>query len=87
MTNDNNNNNQVHQYETCVSTGPQHLNPDSDDYWSFGPGAKPSPEFGTPVEEILTIGETAQQQHPELLPAEAIMAFAFGLGFINRLKD
>jgi hypothetical protein len=53
----------VHQYETCVSTGPQHLNPDP---------------------EILTVGEEAQRQHPYVLPAEAVLLFAFGLGFAPR---
>jgi hypothetical protein len=61
------NHNSIHQYQTCDSTGPQHLNPD--------------PEFGTPIGELLTIGETAQQQHPNLMPPQALLEFAFGLGF------
>jgi hypothetical protein len=56
----------IHKYETCDSTGPQHLNPDP---------------------EILTVGETAQQEHPNLLPHEALLEFAFGLGFIKEVKD
>jgi hypothetical protein len=55
------NNNKVHQYKTCVSTGPQHLNPD------------------------LTVGETAQRAHPHLMPAKALIVWAFGLGFIEKV--
>jgi hypothetical protein len=61
----------IHQYATCVSTGPQHLNPD------------PEP-FGTPVGELLTVGEQAQKEHPYELPAKALLLWAFATGLTDR---
>lgn len=58
--------NNVHQYETCVSTGTQYLNPDP---------------------EILTVGQRAQRAHPEIMPAKALLVWAFGLGIIPQLSD
>lgn len=56
----------VHQYQTCVSTGPQHLNPDP---------------------EILTVGQTARRAHPEVMPAKALIVWAFGLSLLDRLSN
>lgn len=63
-----NNSSGVHRYETCVSTGPQHLNPD--------------PEIPA---EFLTVGEIAQGENPNALPAKALLMWAFGLGFVDRI--
>lgn len=59
------NNNKVHKYEGCVSTGPQHLNPDP---------------------EILTVGQKAQQQYPNVLPAQALLMWAFALELTDQME-